>query len=99
MAKRVFSGLVTDWRLAGWPTRRSPESLKATMEGVVRAPSVFSMTLGSLPSMTATQELVVPRSIPITLLIIHPLCSADHSGSLVTKHRRSGPRQMGFNAP
>ena len=65
MAKKVFSGLVTAWRLAGWPTRRSPSSVKATMEGVVRAPSEFSMTLGVDPSMTATQEFVVPRSIPM----------------------------------
>src|SRR5262245_57116468 len=63
----VFSGLVTAWRLAGWPTRRSPSSVKATIEGVVRMPSEFSMTLGAEPSITATQELVVPRSIPITL--------------------------------
>ena len=69
MAKRVFSGLVTAWRLAAWPTSRSPESVKATIEGVVRAPSAFSITLASLPSMTATQELVVPRSIPMTLLM------------------------------
>ena len=54
-------------RFAGWPVRRSPSSLKATIEGVVRAPSAFSMTFASLPSMTDTQELVVPRSIPITL--------------------------------
>jgi len=46
MAKKVLSGLVTAWRLAGWPTRRSPSSVKATIEGVVRAPSAFSMTLG-----------------------------------------------------
>ena len=32
------------WRLAGMPTRRSPLSVKATMLGVVRAPSAFSMT-------------------------------------------------------
>jgi hypothetical protein len=31
-AKTVFSGLVTAWRLAGWPTRRS-SSVKATIEG------------------------------------------------------------------
>jgi hypothetical protein len=37
------------------------------MEGVVRAPSAFSITRGWLPSMMATQELVVPRSIPMTL--------------------------------
>src|SRR5436190_115014 len=63
----VFSGLVTAWRFAGWPTRRSPSSVKATIDGVVRAPSAFSMTLGVAPSITATQELVVPRSIPMTL--------------------------------
>ena len=40
------------------------------MEGVVRAPSAFSMTLVLPPSMTATQELVVPRSMPMILLII-----------------------------
>src|SRR3954470_10193251 len=67
IAKKVRSGLVTAWRLAGWPTRRSPSSVKATIDGVVRAPSAFSMTLGCVPSITATQELVVPRSIPITL--------------------------------
>ena len=56
MAKKVCSGLVTPWRLAGWPIRRSPSGAKATMEGVVRAPSAFSMTLGAEPSMTATQR-------------------------------------------
>src|SRR5512134_2674613 len=71
MANRVFSGLVTDWRFAGWPTSRSPASVNATIDGVVRAPSVFSMTRTSLPSMTATHEFVVPRSMPITLLISH----------------------------
>src|SRR5665213_457 len=69
----VFSGLVTAWRLAGWPTRRSPSSLKATIEGVVRMPSAFSMTLGFLPSMTATHEFVVPRSMPMTLPMVVPL--------------------------
>jgi hypothetical protein len=37
---------------------------KATTDGVVRAPSEFSSTVDSPPSMTAMQELVVPRSIP-----------------------------------
>src|SRR5262245_43715241 len=69
MAKKVFSGLVTAWRLAGSPTNLSPSSVKATIEGVVRMPSAFSITLGFLPSMTATQEFVVPRSIPITFVI------------------------------
>src|SRR5690554_7285272 len=39
------------------------------MDGVVRSPSAFSITFTLSPSMTATQELVVPRSIPIILLI------------------------------
>src|SRR5256885_671342 len=63
----VFSGFVTACRLATAPTRRSPPPVKATTEGVVRAPSAFSMTFGSDPSITAMQELVVPRSIPIVL--------------------------------
>src|SRR6516165_7030119 len=69
IAKNVFSGLVTAWRFADWPTRRSPDSVNATIEGVVRIPSLFSITLAFLPSITATQEFVVPRSIPMTLLI------------------------------
>jgi hypothetical protein len=35
------------------------------MDGVVRAPSLFSITLGVLPSMIATHEFVVPRSMPM----------------------------------
>jgi dihydrodipicolinate reductase len=40
--------------------------VNATTDGVVLDPSEFSITLACLPSITATQELVVPRSIPIT---------------------------------
>src|SRR5437879_3420040 len=69
-AKMVRSGLVTAWRLAGWPTRRSPSSLKATIDGVVRMPSAFSMTFDVLPSITATHEFVVPRSIPMTFPMV-----------------------------
>src|SRR5690349_10770970 len=64
-AYRVFLALVTAWRLAGAPTRISPSSVYATTEGVVRAPSEFSITLGLPPSMIATHELVVPRSMPM----------------------------------
>ena len=35
------------------------------IDGVVRAPSLFSITLVVLPSMIATHELVVPRSMPM----------------------------------
>jgi hypothetical protein len=58
-------GFVTAWRLAEAPTRISPSSWYATMDGVVRAPSLFSITLVVLPSMMATHELVVPRSMPM----------------------------------
>src|SRR5574343_683439 len=37
------------------------------MDGVVRVPSEFSITLVELPSMMATHELVVPRSMPMIL--------------------------------
>src|SRR5881409_3007218 len=40
-------------------------SVVAVTEGVVRPPSALGMTTGSPPSMTATTELVVPRSIPM----------------------------------
>src|SRR2546423_15178903 len=60
----VFSGLTAAWRRANCPTRRSPDLVNATTEGVVREPSELGMTTGSPPSMTAITELVVPRSIP-----------------------------------
>src|SRR5579875_935531 len=68
--KIVFCGLVTAWRLATVPTRRSPDCVKATTDGVVRPPSAFSMTVGSPPSSTAMHEFVVPRSIPIVFPIV-----------------------------
>ena len=48
---------------------------KATMEGVVRAPSELAITVGSPPSSTATTELVVPRSMPTARAI----CGAPSS--------------------
>ncbi len=38
--------------------------------GVVRAPSLLVITTGSLPSITETHELVVPKSIPIIFPIM-----------------------------
>src|SRR5713101_5552489 len=61
----VRLGLVIACRLAGSPTRRSPLSVKATTLGVRRLPSWLGITFTSPPSMTATTELVVPRSIPM----------------------------------
>ena len=69
----MFSGFVTDWRLATCPTSRSPSLVNATTDGVVRLPSWLMMTVGSPPSMTATTELVVPKSIPMILLISYSL--------------------------
>jgi hypothetical protein len=45
--------------------------VNATTDGVVLFPSALGITTGSLPSITATQELVVPKSIPIILLILY----------------------------
>ena len=73
----VFSGLVTAWRLATVPTRRSPVLENATTDGVVRPPSEFGMTSGSPPVRTAMQELVVPRSIPIVFAM---RCVASWTG-------------------
>ena len=64
-AKNVEPVLVTAWRLAAKPTIFS-DPLKATYDGVVRKPSAFSSTRGLSPSITATHEYVVPRSMPIT---------------------------------
>ena len=41
----------------------------ATIDGVVRMPSAFSITFALPPSITATHEFVVPRSIPIAIPI------------------------------
>ena len=65
-------GTVTACRLATVPTSRSPLWVKATMDGVVRPPSAFLMTVGSPPSRTAMHEFVVPRSMPIVWLIRGP---------------------------
>src|SRR6266513_2916337 len=81
MEKTVFSGLVTAWRLATVPTRRSPDWVNATTDGVVRPPSAFSITVGSPPSSTAMHEFVVPRSIPMVLAIFRkaPVCGGNGS--------------------
>src|SRR5438270_12646644 len=67
--KMMFCGFVTACRFAAWPTSRSPFLVNATTEGVVRAPSLFSRTTGSPPSITDMQELVVPKSMPKTFAI------------------------------
>jgi len=85
VAKSVPSGLVTACRFAGVPTSRWPSSVKPMMDGVVRWPSAFSMTLGLPPSITATHELVVPRSMPMTSPTGAELMA--RSGALVRRAR------------
>src|SRR5512137_2980477 len=81
----VASGLVTAWRLAICPTSRLPPSANATMEGVVRDPSLLGITTASPCSITATQLLVVPRSMPMTLP--KPLPSRPFAGRYGGRHR------------
>ena len=83
MEMTVRSGLVMAWRLATWPTIRSPSLEKATIEGVVRLPSALGMTTASPPSITDTQELVVPKSIPMILDIMGFLLIAEQIGCWV----------------
>ena len=83
----VRSTLVTAWRLATSPTRISPDLLKATTDGVVRAPSAFSITVGSPPSSVAMQEFVVPKSIPTARPICSPLLVVLLSTSSLNRHR------------
>src|SRR5690606_26346082 len=78
--RMVLSGLVIAWRLATSPTKISP-SLKATTDGVVRAPSAFGITVGSPPSRVAMTLLVVPRSIPTARAMVQVLSkwgNSDH---------------------
>ena len=53
-------------------------STNAMTDGVVLFPSAFGITTGSLPSITETHEFVVPKSIPIILLIILILLINDN---------------------
>ena len=91
MDETVFTGFVTAWRLATWPTSRSPSLVQATTDGVVREPSALGMTTGSPPSITATTEFVVPRSIPITLAIPVVLALSLRSLTLLIPCSPPGP--------
>ena len=91
----VFSGLVTAWRFATCPTSRSPLFVNATTDGVSRLPSGFVMTVGSPPSMTATTELVVPRSMPMILLMLCP-CAGTHASGAAQAELQSGQPPVGI---
>src|SRR5919197_4614042 len=94
--KTVLVGLVTAWRLATVPTRRSPDWAKATTDGVVRPPSAFSMTVGSPPSSTAMNELVVPRSIPMVLPMFENLREYEYGkvGLAANRSHQEGRKNL-----
>jgi hypothetical protein len=56
--------------LAIWPTSLSPFSVKPTTEGVKREPEALIKVFGAEPSITATTENVVPKSIPMVLAML-----------------------------
>lgn len=88
------------------PTRRSPVLVKATTEGVVRPPSALVMIVGLPPSMAATAELVVPRSMPTTCtntmevstprqgLSMHTAFAAGCGAAAATARRRPGATHL-----
>jgi hypothetical protein len=84
--------------LAGSPTFRSPDSVKATIEGVVRLPSLLGITTGSFPSITETHEFVVPRSIPIIFPIFLYFFSDYYLNFNVTACNVQSLCQMEFEA-
>src|SRR2546425_11293364 len=90
MDETVRSGFRIAWRFAAAPTRRSPLLVKPTTEGVRLLPSAFGITRGSPPSITATTEFVVPRSIPTVLGIASSLSSRQTIALTVLSAR--GPR-------
>jgi hypothetical protein len=100
--KTVFSGLVIAWRFATCPTTISPSFVKPTTDGVSRLPSWLGMTTGSPPSTTATTELVVPKSIPMTLAMSPLSFVVCHRASILAaapESRSPGPGRPGLNPP
>src|SRR5437870_5742890 len=90
----VLSGLRTVWRLASWPTRRSPVLVNATTEGVRRLPSLFIITVGFPPSITATTEFVVPRSIPTAFAMTTPSYLKLHPEILFLRLSRTASQPL-----
>ena len=85
----VLSGLVTACLLAGSPTKRSPSFEKATTDGNALPPTVEPSAAGIMvglpPIITAAAELLVPKSIPITLAIsYHSFFEISTSDGLIT---------------
>jgi hypothetical protein len=96
--KIVFVGLVIAWRLAGSPTFRSPLSVNATTDGVVLLPSLLGITTGSFPSITATHEFVVPKSIPIIFPMMNSIIFKNTLWFLNFLHHVNDCARHGFDA-
>ena len=94
MLKTVFLGLVICWCRAIVPTNRSPLSVKPTTDGVVRPPVELVMIFGLPPSKTATTEFVVPRSIPIILVIFHSPFVLTHMTRQQLPYQRKLPPKI-----
>ena len=71
----VRSGAATAWLRARRPTMTAPASSTPTHEGRIASPSSSTIE-GFPPEMIATSELVVPRSIPMTVSSSAVLVSA-----------------------
>ena len=77
------------------PTSFSPPAVNATTLGVVRVPSWFSITRALEPSMMATQELVVPRSMPM----MSPALALAQRRVLPATAMRGAPARLAPAAP
>eukprot|EP00967_Tisochrysis_lutea_P079027 scaffold107944_cov18-Tisochrysis_lutea.AAC.1 len=81
------------------PTRRSPPLVKATTEGVVRLPSALAMIVGLPPSIAATAELVVPKSMPTTCVYVYRGSSIVCDGAVERVHWGRVVGLRGLGAP
>ena len=64
----MFAELVTACRLAGIPTKRSPSAVNAHTEGVVRAPSAFSITCQEIRLFEKAYKNLFEAKIPYSLV-------------------------------
>jgi hypothetical protein len=67
----------------------------ATTDGVDRSPSALTMIAGSSPCRIAAQELVVPKSIPMTAMVLREggpkPSTADHATGARRAKANCGP--------
>jgi hypothetical protein len=68
------------------------------MDGVVRMPSAFSIMWDVLPSMTATHEFVVPRSMPMIFAML-PTPSFEMNSAEASHYVSSNDRLGNYSYP